>query len=256
VSGRRKAQVARAFSQAAGGYDAAAAVQREVAARLAASILEGGLPAGPRVLEVGCGTGFLSRALLAAVPGGHWLLTDIAPTMLERCREALGDEPRAVLRAMDGEHPDVAEGSFDAVVSSLTLQWFEDLGAGLGRLARCLVPGGRLFFATLGCGTFAEWRAAHARLGLQSGGLALPDPQRFPWPAGGRGVLREERLVARHTDGRAFLHSLKAIGAHLPAAGRAPLTAWQLRAVLRELGVGCSATYHVLYGCFERERAG
>jgi malonyl-CoA O-methyltransferase len=44
----------------------------------------------PRVLEIGCGTGFLSEALLARLPAASLTATDIAPAMLERARQRLG----------------------------------------------------------------------------------------------------------------------------------------------------------------------
>ena len=82
-----KAAIAAAFSAAAGSYDAAAGVQRRVAGELAQRIAR--LPLDqPRVLEIGCGTGFLSRELLALDPR-ELLLTDIAPTMIGRCRATL-----------------------------------------------------------------------------------------------------------------------------------------------------------------------
>lgn len=41
-------------------------------------------------------------------------------------------------RVMDGERPDLPdEAAFDLIVSSLAVQWFGDLAAGLRRLAGC-----------------------------------------------------------------------------------------------------------------------
>src|SRR3546814_14322438 len=63
---------------------------------------------------------------------------------------------------MDGEAP-IFEGEwFDLILSSLAFQWFDDLGGAVGRLAGLLRPGGSLIFSTLGRGSFARWRSAHA----------------------------------------------------------------------------------------------
>ncbi len=243
------ASVAEAFSAAAPGYDEAALLQREVARRLAERVVAAA-PAGPRVLEVGCGTGFLSRLLMDAIPDGRWLLTDIAPAMLDQARLQV-PEDRAEFMLMDGECPD-AEGPFDLIVSSLAVQWFGDLGAGLKRLTDRLAPGGRLMLATLGEGTFPEWREAHAALSLPCGARRFVGSRDFPWPEGGTASLSEDLIIVHHADGRDFARSLRAVGAHLPAPGHTPLSPGEFRRVLRALGEPCAATYHVLYGCWRK----
>ncbi|HEX4095209.1 MAG TPA: methyltransferase domain-containing protein, partial [Caulobacteraceae bacterium] len=80
----------KAFDAAAETYDAAAPVQRAVAARLAEKIAALPLPPKPRILEIGCGTGFLTAALRERLPGGEWLITDISPRMLDACRARIG----------------------------------------------------------------------------------------------------------------------------------------------------------------------
>lgn len=251
----RKTSVARAFATAAPKYDAVAQVQRHVATRLAGMLTAAALPAGTHAVEIGCGTGLLTERLLAAQPSARWLITDIASTMVEHCARRCGPS-RAEFRVMDGEAPDLAPASCDLIVSSLAMQWFTDLEAGLARLGACLTPGGRLVFATLGADTFIEWRSAHAELGLASGTPALPTAERLQslWPAGGCGWVHEERITVHHPNGRGFVHDLKALGAHLPRPGHRPVPPGTFRRVLGRFATGCPATYHVLYGSFERDR--
>lgn len=239
--------IADAFSSAAPSYDDAAVVQREVARRLAERIITMA-PPNPRVLEVGCGTGFLSRLLLDTIPGGQWLLTDLAPAMVERARSQCGHDPRVRFAVMDGEHPN-QQGPFDLIVSSLAVQWFGDMGAGLQRLYALLAPGGRLMLTTLGDGTFPEWRQAHADLGLPCGARQFLNAHQFPQPSD-LGGLSEDQVVIRHVDGHDFARSLRAIGAHVPEPGYTPLTPGQFRRVLKAVGEPCPATYHILYGCW------
>ena len=241
----RKGRIAQAFSARAGSYDDVAAVQRVVAARVAARVVAGGLRP-KRILEIGCGTGFLSEALAAAFPGAELVLTDISPAMLARCRARLGDGP--AYKVLDGEHPEAAEGGFDLIVSSLAMQWFGDLRGGLARLAGLLAPGGRMVFATLGAGNFAEWAAAHAAQGLQSGTPKYPALDAVPWPEGFGHAGAEEFVTQDYADGAAFARSLKMLGAGEPAAGYKPLTAGAFRRVLESLRGGFGVTYHVLYG--------
>ncbi|MEO5374529.1 MAG: methyltransferase domain-containing protein [Alphaproteobacteria bacterium] len=252
----RKASIAAAFGLAAPDYAAAAVVQREVAGRLARRLLALPLPPAPEVLEIGCGTGFLARAVLAERPVASWLATDIAPAMVAHCRAALGADARLLFACMDGEAPAVGEGRFDLVCSSMAFQWFEDLGGSLARLAGLLRPGGRLAFATLAVDTFREWREAHASLGLAPPMPPYPDAAAMAalWPAGGRGEIAEERIVQHHADARAFLATVRQVGAHT-VPGRRPATPGELRRVLRRFGGGgeVAVTWHVVYGLFTRE---
>jgi SAM-dependent methyltransferase len=104
-------------------------------------------PGDARVLEVGCGPGHLSVRLAR----GHGLDAtglDLDPAMIERARANAG-------RADDGyERPpsflvgDVAslpfpDGSFDVVVSTLSMHHWADPTAGLAEIGRVLRRGGR-----------------------------------------------------------------------------------------------------------------
>src|SRR5262249_16742331 len=145
-----KAAVAAAFSAAAATYDDGAEVQREVAERLALRIARLPLAQRARILEIGCGTGFLTRPLIRLDVRGL-IIGDIAPAMLARCEASLKDTAadttlRFVL--MDGEDPQAVRGPFDLICASLAFQWFADLPAALARFAGLLVPGGHLAFAT------------------------------------------------------------------------------------------------------------
>jgi malonyl-CoA O-methyltransferase len=245
ITDGRKDRIAKSFSSHAGAYDAAADVQWLIARRLAERIECSRPGQRPRILEIGCGTGFLSVRLKDAFPEAELVLTDLAPTMLDRARARIGDGPRYLV--LDGERPDGLEGPFDLIVSSLAFQWFVDLKGGLARLAAMLAPGGRLMFATLGKKTFSEWRAAHAALRLPCGTPEYPGPDDLPWPTGFGHALEEDLVSQPYADGHDFVRSLKALGAGEPAPGHRPLSPGAFRRLLASLDHGFTATYHVLY---------
>lgn len=234
--------VVKNFSANAAAYDSAARVQPLVAARLAAKLQ--GNPA--RILEIGCGTGGLSVHLARLFPDAELVLTDIAAPMLEVCRQRLGD--RASFKLMDGEKPDVDLGRFELIVSSLAMQWFDDLPGSIQRLAQMLRPGGQLAFTILGGRNFLEWRELLNRCGADPGLHDYPDASAFPWPKGMAGHIEEEFLKESHASSRAFLKSLKAIGASAPRVGYEPLPQVKMRHLLAASASGFTATYHVLYG--------
>jgi SAM-dependent methyltransferase len=106
-----------------------------------------GVPAGARVLEVGCGPGHLSIRL-ARHHGLEVTGLDLDPAMITRAR-ANTDRP-----ATDDQHQpeflvgDVAalafpDRSFDLVVSTLSMHHWADPAAGLAEIGRVLRPGAR-----------------------------------------------------------------------------------------------------------------
>lgn len=237
-----KRSVARAFDGAEG-YDAAALIQAQAAERLAAAIAREPLAATPRMLEVGCGTGLLTAALRARL-AGPMIASDIAPAMAARCRTRFAGDSDLRVLVMDGERPCLAP-DFDLICSSLAAQWFADLPGALARLAALLAPGGLLAVSTLAEGTFREWHAAHAALGLAAGTPAYPSAEalgalRYP---GCTTWLSLDALTEAHADGRAFLGALRAIGAQTPLAG-ATYTSGTLRRLLRRFDAdGARVTY-------------
>jgi malonyl-CoA O-methyltransferase len=248
-----KQRVAARFGAAADRYDSASELQRQAAQRLAARVRALPLSARPRVLEIGCGTGHLTRELLPHI-GGNWVISDMALPMVRTCRQHCAAMAQCV--AMDGERPAFRPGSFDLIVSSLTAQWFVDLRATFAALAGLLAPGGRIALATLGADTFAEWRQAHRALGLDA---ATPD---YPaatvlmgaFPATLRTDVATERIAVPCGDPLEFVRGLRAIGADTPRPGARPLSAGQLRKVLRTLTANDSPqmTYELLYAIAER----
>lgn len=252
----RKQRIAARFGAATAHYDAGTPVQREVAQRLAERVRSLPLPAAPRVLEIGCGTGHLTLELVPAI-AGDWLVTDLAPGMVAACAQrCTGAGLCARFETMDGERPNLPAGSVDLIVSSLAAQWFEDLPSATQRLSRLLAPGGRIAMATLGEGSFAEWRAAHAGLGLVAATPAYPTAAAlarcFP-PEMTVHVAEETLLEPFHTP-IDFLRRLRAIGADTPAANTRPLSPGQLRRAMKALAQqgATSIGYRVLYVVAQR----
>jgi malonyl-CoA O-methyltransferase len=241
ILSRRSAEVAARFGAQAASYEDHAGLQQDVARRLAALLPD---LRAPRVLELGCGTGLLSRHLIARYPDGQFVLTDAAPAMIGECRRNLARAPaRVTYEVMDA---DAAGGhdDFDLIVTSMTLHWLRDPVATLERLRTRLAPGGVFLFATLGPDSFAEWRTVLATECLPSG---IPDLPAIP------GVVEEEHLTPDN-DSLSFLRGMKAVGGLTPREGYAPLSAGALRRVIRATNerFGGRVTWHIVYGRLER----
>lgn len=238
--------IERAFGSAHD-YAAHAHVQRTVAERLARRIAVLDMPRSPRILEIGCGTGFLTAAMAGQGIGGDWLVTDIAPPMVERCRLTVGEGGGRHFAVLDGENGALG-GPYDLICSSLAMQWFVDPDAALGRMIAALAPGGHCLFTTLSSGTFAEWRAAHQALGLEAGTPRFPSAcalARMQIDTHEKTIV--EQFIEHHRDGLDFLRALKAIGAQTPAESHRPLSAAELRKVMTAFARnGAAVTYEVV----------
>jgi malonyl-CoA O-methyltransferase len=164
-------QVRRAFSRAAPGYDAAAALQREVEAQLLESLefyrLKHGDKQPPRrVLDLGSGPGHAAAAMRRRWPKAQVLALDLALPMLRaaRSRERWHPLRHGVDRACaDARALPLAENSIDLLFSNLCLQWVEDLPAVFAGFRRVLRPGGLLLVSTFGPDTLHELRGAFAQ---------------------------------------------------------------------------------------------
>ena len=238
VLSRRSAAVAASFGEAAQSYELHAGLQRAVADHLAQYLPE---LKQPRVLELGCGTGLLSRHLVNRYPDGHFVLTDVAPAMIAECRRNLAPAKTAYIsyEVMDAGEAGGHAG-LDLIVSSMTLHWLPDPVASLKRLEKLLAPDGVLLYATLGLESFAEWRSVLAELGLASG---LAEIHGLP------GVIEEERVFPDQ-NALAFLQRMKSVGGLTPHEGYAPLSPGALRRAINaaDAKFGGRITWHIVYG--------
>jgi SAM-dependent methyltransferase len=101
-------------------------------------------PAGARVLEVGCGTGVLTR-VLARWPGvGAVVGVDPAPVFLAKARELAAALPNVAFREADGRALPFGDAGFDGVVFDSTLSHVPGPERALAEAFRVLRPGGVL----------------------------------------------------------------------------------------------------------------
>lgn len=136
-------------------YDKLAAVQRRIAGRLAGRLRSHLPDPAPQYgIEIGAGTGFLTRHLLELSPGTQWLVNDLVP----RSAEFLPASDNLRFEAGDGEHLSLTpDGNRPGIIASAsTVQWFDDPRTFLRRAAEALAEDGLLALATFGPDNFRE----------------------------------------------------------------------------------------------------
>ncbi|MEO3809283.1 methyltransferase domain-containing protein [Sphaerisporangium sp. B11E5] len=107
-----------------------------------------GIQPGDRVLDVGCGTGYLTRLVASKVrPGGRVTGLDASAAMIEYSRRRAPENCAYV--AGVGEDMPLQDATFDVVLSSFALHHIAPgaRAATLREMFRVLRPGGRLLIA-------------------------------------------------------------------------------------------------------------
>lgn len=101
-----------------------------------------------RVLDAGCGPGFVSAALADELPDGAVVGIDVEPEAISVAHLLARDRPN--LLAVEGSLEDLppALGTFDLIVCRTTLEHVYDPRTALAQLLGALNPGGALFLET------------------------------------------------------------------------------------------------------------
>ena len=120
------------------------------------------LPSGARVLEIGCGTGAVMRALARRADfDGRALGVDHSPAFVAAARRfaaAEGLEGRVEFAVGDAHDADAAEGEFDAVIAHTVISHVADPLAVLAQMARRTRRGGTVVIFD---GDYASMTYAH-----------------------------------------------------------------------------------------------
>jgi malonyl-CoA O-methyltransferase len=250
------------FAGAAESYDSAAALAREVGARMAAR-LDLVKISPQRVADIGCATGDGIRELQHRyrLGGGDKsaIAIDYALPMLEAVRGRtpwlqglVGRGPRLInadVRALP-----LASNSLGLVWSNLMLHWLDDPLPALREIHRVLEVGGLLSFAALGPDTLKELREAAANLGLSGTPrrfLDMHDLGDMLVTAGfGDPVMDMEMITLAYLSPRPFLADQRHLGVRDALLGRQGWREWRrlFRAWQRNADGRLPASFEIVYG--------
>jgi trans-aconitate 2-methyltransferase len=116
-----------------------------------------GIPPDATVLDIGCGTGRVTEALLGLAPKGRVLALDASPDMVALAQQRLGG--RAAVWCQNVLDLSLDQ-PVDAIISTATLHWVPDHDQLWPRLAAALRTGGRLEIQCGGAGNINRVRQA------------------------------------------------------------------------------------------------
>ncbi len=228
--------VAESFSSAAETYHEKATIQKKVAGGLISSLKpwKETIPAGD-ILEVGCGTGFLTELLISEFPDRNLLITDVAEGMLDFCMNQLSEKKlvsdNVSFELLDVNELEVQEQKYSLIISNFAAQWFTDTAIGLEKLSTMLKPGGLMLCAFPGNHSFEEWYNCCLELGLPFTANPLPDVEEVVIKLSINPLqidYYENDLHQEFDSSLQFFKHLKAIGASESTSGK-QLNGKQLR---------------------------
>lgn len=153
-------KIAKSFDKAASSYDNFAIVQNEIARRLIERLSF--LNISPKtILDLGSGTGYLSKELKKIYPESNITALDLSLNMLNFARKQSNDNFYINANA---ESLPFADKSFDLIISSCSMQWVYDLPSLFDDAKRVLTNSGHIIFATFGPDTLFELKESYKSL--------------------------------------------------------------------------------------------
>jgi SAM-dependent methyltransferase len=101
------------------------------------------VPAGRDWLDVGCGTGALTRTILSQAAPAKVVGVDPSEAFVNFARQNIGD-PRVQFKVGGAQELPVEDASFDVAAAGLVLNFVPDPAAALAEIKRAVRPGGRM----------------------------------------------------------------------------------------------------------------
>lgn len=203
------------FNSAASSYQQLAATQKTISEKLISNLSTD--KEFRNIIDVGCGTGFLTELLLQKYPAAKILAVDISSAMVEiletRLKTKYSNLDTQVVDASTLKLPQ----KFDLLTCSSSLQWMMPLETTIKHWKEILVPDGNLLIATMLEGTLKELRELQKELFPKiSNPVDLPTWEtldqvftknsfKYLWK-------KEETLLESHPNASSFFSHLKALG--------------------------------------------
>jgi malonyl-CoA O-methyltransferase len=223
------------FNHAALSYDEAAVLQKTVAKHLQER-LELTTIKPKTILDIGAGTGILTKKIIHQYPKAKIIAMDLSKQMLNQAQQkfikksfvnkikSIFKPARLSLVCADASQIPLNDKSVDLIVSNLMLQWCDDLDTVLAEFRRVLKPEALLMVTSLGPDTLKELRKAWAEVDNEEHVNTFIDMHDFGDAlirnGFGQPVMDVENFTLTYQKPIGALKDLKAIGATSAAISR------------------------------------
>ena len=162
------------------------------------------LAANERVLDAGCGSGRLTKELVARTPAGSVVACDLSENMTRAAAQTLGDVPaasvvRADLTSLPFRH------AFDLIFSTATFHWIHDHSRLFTELRAVLRNGGRMEAQCGGGPNLAHLHARADALAAEPAFRASFSGWREPWHLAGPEETERRLLLSGFSRAQCWL---------------------------------------------------
>lgn len=256
-----KREIADSFSEAASYYDEHASVQREVAERLIASLQPWRdiIPTGP-IIELGAGTGFVTKGVVDLYPDREIQVTDLSEDMIALCRKKFADHGNLKFMVSDAEEvPEFNDPHYAMTVSGFAAHWFDNPAQTLAKWLEITKPGGLLLASFPGNESFPQWKKNCQELGLPFTANELPDVEEMviKMSVGPAQVdYYEDTITREYESAQDFFNELKNLGMDTLKQGR-QLTSKEMSLLVDHWDSSTdgmvSVDYHVIFLAVKRD---
>lgn len=246
------------FNTYAHRYDKHAIIQKKMAYHLLGQVNT----KPTSILDIGCGTGLLTRLLANKFPDAKITAVDSSARMIALARQKLSNTNTQFI-LQDVEKLDLIN-KYDLITGNAVIQWFSHPEITIKKLAGKLNSSGTFLTATFGPETFCELKGIFKRvedsLGLENAQhhLNLPSVQHlrdiFTLASLGKINIFEKIERIHYLSCKDFLHSVKYMGASYSNNSYSIGTMRKvLLKVMKEYDqsfrsdMGVYATYHIIY---------
>ncbi len=153
-------------------YSKNALVQQQIASRLVDLLPNSTKNNYNKILEIGCGTGFLTNSFLSSYHTNEYVLNDIVETAFQEVQQTTNNIKFNNFKFVSGDAETVNfSGKYNAVLSSSTFQWFNNLEVFICKMQDLLEANGIFAFSTFGRNNYKEIRET-LNVGLEYSSLS------------------------------------------------------------------------------------
>jgi malonyl-CoA O-methyltransferase len=155
-----KRLIKKRFGRSCNTYNNHAVVQDHVAHRLSGLLSITGNHSFKHLLEIGCGTGILTKHLLANYEIHNYILNDLVDSSIQDVKNTIGNLRFNNYDFIPGDAEKILfPAGINAILSSSCFQWFNNLELFIMRICNQLKSKGVFAFSTYGQDNFKEIRS-------------------------------------------------------------------------------------------------
>lgn len=151
-----KELIERRFSKSSETYNSNAMIQRVVVKKIITMLKELGFTQFGKLLEIGCGTGLLTKEIIKNFTIDELLINDLSDSSFDELSKYLIHEKASNFQFIKADAETLKLSSLDAILSTSSFQWFGNFANFVNNISQQLNNQGIIAFSTFGPSNYIE----------------------------------------------------------------------------------------------------